>query len=184
MDLITEILRGMRDTTDACESNDDPDEALLRQTGWTSHVNCLYLNVTAIALPTSTMKDTKIHLRCMNGSTNTLPYDQLKFTDVYRDEYTGQPMNHQLTKDAIVNEIVYVSDKVWRLTSKEHAEQLPDSKIIGGRWVMTNKGDEESPKFRRRYVATEVGMQDDVRFYAATPPLEAKTCCSHSLFAG
>ncbi len=38
---------------------------------------------------------------------------------------------------------------------------------------MTNKGDAARPKIRCRYVATEVNHQDDVAFYASTPPLEA-----------
>ena len=174
MDLITEILRGMRDTADARDYQYDADEILLKQTNWASTVNCLYLTLNSIAVPSTNFQDTKIRLRYLDGSTKNMTFDQLKFKDVYNDDYTGQPMHHRLTQEAIVNEIVYFADKVWRLTTRDHAETLPDAKVIGGMWVMTNKGDEEAPKIRCRYVATEVNLQGDVSFYAATPPLEAK----------
>ena len=135
----------MRDTTDANENKYDPDGVLLRQTTWTSQINAVYLTLNSIATPTGTMKDINVKLRYLDGTTKDLSYADLKFRDVYKDDYTGQPMNHQLTKEAIVNEIAYFADKVWRLTTKEHAMSLPNSKLIGGMWVMTNKGDEESP---------------------------------------
>ena len=40
--------------------------------------------------------------------------------------------------------------------------------------MLCNKGDVEHPKIRARWVATEVNTGNDVTFYAATPPLEAK----------
>ena len=45
--------------------------------------------------------------------------------------------------------------------------------IVGGRWVLCNKGDVQKPKVRGRWVATEVNYEHDMALYAATPPLEA-----------
>ena len=50
-----------------------------------------------------------------------------------------------------------------------------DGKIVGCRWVNSDKGDSDNPDVRCRLVAQEVnngGANED--FYAATPPLEAK----------
>ena len=72
--------------------------------------------------------------------------------------------------------ISYFCDKVSRGVTYDEAVKDPNGKIIGSRWVNSNKGDAENPDVRCRLVAQEVnkgtGGCDD--FYAATPPLEAK----------
>lgn len=52
--------------------------------------------------------------------------------------------------------------------------------MTGGRWINCNKGDNESPNIRSRYVAKEVNREGapNADFYAATPPLEAKKLLS------
>ena len=51
---------------------------------------------------------------------------------------------------------------------------MQGAKVIGGRWVVCSKGDLDHPKIRCRWVATEINTGDDLSYYAATPPLEAK----------
>ena len=46
--------------------------------------------------------------------------------------------------------------------------------MLNGRWVLCNKGDLLAPDCRARFVACEVNVGDDLSFFAATPPLEAK----------
>ena len=62
---------------------------------------------------------------------------------------------------------------VWEVTTASAVRNRPDSKLIGGRWVLCKKGDVENPRIRARWVATEVNTGNDVTFYAATPPLDA-----------
>ena len=63
---------------------------------------------------------------------------------------------------------------VWEIATTDVIKDRPQSKLIGGRWVLCNKGDIEKQKIKARWVATEVNTGNDVTFYAATPPLEAK----------
>ena len=45
---------------------------------------------------------------------------------------------------------------------------------IGVKWVDINKGDEQNPEYRSRFVATEVKKKDKREdLFASTPPLEA-----------
>lgn len=47
------------------------------------------------------------------------------------------------------------------------------SKIIGPRWIDTNKGDSINPRIRSRLVGKEFRTGPDDALYASTPPLEA-----------
>ena len=55
----------------------------------------------------------------------------------------------------------------------EEANADKSCKILNGRWVLSNKGDNASPDCRARYVACEIHTYEDSFFFAATPPLEA-----------
>ena len=82
-----------------------------------------------------------------------------------------------LVRAAIIDELKYFNDRVWKFLSAAEARKLyPHGTFVGGRWVTHNKGDADQPKCRGRYVAQEVnkGGEADAAFYAATPPLEAK----------
>ena len=62
------------------------------------------------------------------------------------------------------------------LTIVPTAEALsdPEGKVVGGRWITSNKQDMNQPECRGRYVAQEVSHGADDAFYAATQPLDAK----------
>ena len=62
---------------------------------------------------------------------------------------------------------------VWDIASPDEAANDDERTVVGGRWVLCNKGDVANPKVRARYVATEVNHQYDPNLFAATPPLEA-----------
>ena len=80
------------------------------------------------------------------------------------------PHNHE----AIVDELTYFNDVVWEGVSVAEARADPNGKLLAGRWVTSNKGDLQAPDCRARYVACELNLADDISFFAATPPLEAK----------
>ena len=47
-------------------------------------------------------------------------------------------------------------------------------KIIGTRFINSNKHDAANPDVRARLVAQELSWQGEESYYAATPPLQAK----------
>ena len=51
--------------------------------------------------------------------------------------------------------------------------QKTGGKLIGVKWVIVNKGDQENPDIRARLVGKEFRTHNDDSLYAATPPLEA-----------
>ena len=59
--------------------------------------------------------------------------------------------------------------KVYKYATKAEAKRL-GHKIIGVKWVDTNKGDEESENYRSRLVAQEFRNKGGTGFFAATPP--------------
>ena len=77
------------------------------------------------------------------------------------------------TQEAIINELTDWNDRVCFVQADEAQKPYPEAKHVGGRWVMTNKGDAANPKIRCRYVATETNQYNDLSFFASTPPLEA-----------
>ncbi len=74
----------------------------------------------------------------------------------------------------MADEMKFLADTVFLAVPPQEALDDPRSKVLGGRWVICNKHDWESPECRGRFVAQEISDQPDAAFYAATPPLEAK----------
>ena len=72
------------------------------------------------------------------------------------------------------DELNFLNEKVWLGVPLHEAQRDPESKIIGTRWVVSNKGDANEPDVRARLVAQEVAQHGDASFFAATPPLESK----------
>ena len=177
--LISNILRGMRDTADA-EEVDEVEDVVMRAA--MNSAGCLH-DVPACSIKAAYQsadlnhKNTqrKVKFIFLNGYTKIVDLDP-NFRDVYKDEYTTEQLPREQTKAAMYDELAYFCDHVFRGVSYEEAVNDPDGKIIGSRWVNCNKGDLEDPDVRCRLVAQEVntgsGGCDD--FYAATPPLEAK----------
>lgn len=166
IELITEILRGMRDTADAEEKWGDENEvdvevamksaALFHGSDFINSVNA-YKDQDLI-------KETEklsVKFKHENGRVETTP---LAFKDSYQDEYTLEdlPMGH--VRMAIQEELAYFCDNI--------SEAMADAegKIIGSRWVNCNKNDVNDPDVRCRLVAQEVNVHADVSFFAATPP--------------
>ena len=109
--------------------------------------------------------------RMANGSSKTVP---LIFRDVYKDEYTSEPLPSAWVESAIQDEIEYFNAKVWVGVPIQEALSDPAAKIIGTRWVVCNKNDTDDPDIRARLVAQEVNVHGDPSLFAATPPLDSK----------
>ncbi len=117
----------------------------------------------------------KVVFNYIDGREISLSLDS-NFKPQYKDEYTSEWLPHEATKDAMLDELSYFCQVVFKGVSSEEAMADPEGKIIGCRWVNCNKGDLENPDVRCRLVGQEVNHGDGPTdaFYAATPPLEAK----------
>ena len=168
--LITEILKGIKDTADA-------EQDLLDAKRTTSEA----LMAAVIAHPpgtdasqpppaTSSKRTTKF--RYADGTSVNIDLSG-HFRDAYRDEYTNEPLSATHIADAIYDELDYFNDNVWVGVSLDEAMADKEGKIIGTRLVNSNKNDILNPDVRARLVAQDVSQYVDESFYAATPPLEA-----------
>ena len=89
--------------------------------------------------------------------------------DTY-DEYTGLLLDPVLVQRGKDEELKYFKTKnVWNVVARASAG---DRRIIGTRWICSNKGDEVNPEIRCRLVCQEVKTYQTEEFFAATPPLE------------
>ena len=172
-ELTLEILRGMRDTADALEVQEEErvchmDMAPMYAFTETRSLKECLTNDDLVA------QIGKVHdvFKMQDGSTIPIKWDQFK--PAYKDEYTSEELPTAGTHSAIMEELNYFNDKVWVGVDIKQAQSDPVGKVISSRWVNCNKGDAANPDIRCRLVACEVNHQDDVSFYAATPPLEAK----------
>jgi hypothetical protein len=70
---------------------------------------------------------------------------------------------------------------VYARVLKSEAKKSGVGKLIQGRWLDINKGDESRPDYRSRFVGKELDTSVDPELFAATPPLEAlKTILGHA----
>ena len=176
MELIKEILRGIRATEDHEEQWDPiepaPVTTAMACAGLLQDVpQYLYAVYQDEAMESQTC-DNVVTFRFADGTTEKIP---LVFANAYRDECTGVVLPQGHVKTAVTDEIKYLCDTVWIGVplAKAHAET--EGKIIASRWIDSNKHDAENPNIRCRRVAQEVGHgKAEPGFYAATPPLEAK----------
>ena len=111
-------------------------------------------------------------LKFVNGHTCVQPLGNFK--EHCSDECTGERLPDDLFRAATANELQYFGDTVLELATPEEVKQDVCAVVVGGRWVLCNKGDTTAPKICAQFVATEANHAHDVAFYAATPPLEAK----------
>ena len=177
MPLITEILRGIRHTDDAAAGPDDPVDSDLARSmmpGALFHDApksvVAYVNEENLA---SDHKHRSTKLRMGDGSTQRIPLHR-HVREQYRDEYTNESLPRPWVESAIHEELNYFNERVWHAVPLQQALDDPDGKIIGSRWIISNKNDMNDPDIRARLVAQEVGTHADSSFYAATPPLESK----------
>ena len=112
-------------------------------------------------------------VRMPYGTTRAVPLHRF-FRDHYRDEYTDEKLPKGWVEEAIQDELDYFNQKVWIAVPIADALNDKDAKLVGTRWVISNKQDRSNPDVRARLVAQEVAHHSDASFYSATPPLESK----------
>jgi hypothetical protein len=178
--LISQILRGMRDTADAenVEPQWTPDMATAMVAAAMFHDQPATSLVAAYRESDLAHANAqrKVVFKYADGKEVSLSLDA-NFKPQYKDEYTCEILPYESTKDAMLDELTYFCKVVFEGVTTEEAMQDSDGKIVGCRWVNCNKGDAENPDVRCRLVAQEVNHGDaspNDSFYAATPPLEAK----------
>ena len=172
LELITEILRGMRDTADAEEKwGDEVNEDVASAMASAGMFHDVKTVGVAAALKSEdkvmATENLTVKIKYANGESGTTT---LVFKESYKDEYTREelPLGH--VRAAMHDELLYFCDKVWELVPIDEVT----GKVIGSRWVNSNKNDIADPDVRCRLVGQEVNLHADESFYAATPPLEAK----------
>ena len=176
LELITQILRGIRDTADFEDEWGDAMEVDVDNAVMTAGLlhdvkfSSLVAAYRAEDLKTDTEK-LQVKFKHKKGRVESLP---LTFKDFYKDEYTQEELPMGDVRLAMQEELAYFCDKVWVGVPLSEALADKDGKIIGSRWVNCNKNDIDDPDVRCRLVAQEVNLHADDSFYAATPPLEAK----------
>ena len=177
--LISQILRGMRDTADAEHAGSD----------WTPEMGIAMVHAAmhhdqpATSLVAAYRESDlahanaqrKVTFKYMDGREVSLSLDS-NFKPQYKDEYTNKMLPYEAAKDAMLDELSYFCSVVFQGVTTDEALKDSDGKIVGCRWVNCNKGDLENPDVRCRLVAQEVNHGDGPTdaFYAATPPLESK----------
>ena len=176
LELVTEILRGIRDTADHEEEWGDEIEPELNRKMIASSLmhDVKFSSLAAAYRAEDVKKETEnLSVKCKYKSGHVESV-KLMFKDSYRDEYTNEELPIGDVRHAMLDELEYFCDKVWTLVPLEEAQSDEEGKIIGSRWVNCNKNDINDPDVRCRLVAQEVNLHHDESFYAATPPLEAK----------
>ena len=83
------------------------------------------------------------------------PMDQDCYLDVFLDDLSGRQLDPAKVRDAREEEIAYINKmQVWDVVPRP----APTSgiKVLKGRWIDINKGTEERPNYRSRYVVKEI----------------------------
>ena len=177
--LISQILRGMRDTADAehAESDWTPEMGIAMVHAAMHHDQPATSLVAAYRESDLAHANAqrKVTFKYMDGREVSLSLDS-NFKPQYKDEYTNEMLPYEAAKDAMLDELSYFCSVVFQGVTTDEALKDSDGKIVGCRWVNCNKGDLDNPDVRCRLVAQEVNHGDGPTdaFYAATPPLESK----------
>ena len=90
-----------------------------------------------------------------------------------KDDISGCSLPPELVRAARGEEMDFFKRlSVYEIVHRSH-QKATGGKVIGTRWVDTNKGDTDSPDLRSRLVGREFNVGKDDTLYAAAPPLEA-----------
>ena len=177
-ELITEILRGIRDTADASHKDPEHSSAMMLALARAGALHDQPAKSIVAAFREADLGHSNakrsVLFKFLDGRTVSLDLEK-NFRESYKDEYTNEVLPSEGTKDAMYDELEYFCDKVFRGVTLDEARRDHEGKIVGCRWVNSNKGDSENPDVRCRLVAQEVNNgAESPDFYAATPKLEAK----------
>jgi hypothetical protein len=89
------------------------------------------------------------------------------------DDVKDVPLDVKKVRKARATEMTFVKQrKVYKYASVAYANSR-GQKVIGTKWIDTNKGDDEIENYRSRLVAQEFKSKAISALFAATPPLES-----------
>ena len=101
--------------------------------------------------------------------------DQMMLNEVFWDDISGKQLREDLVRKARIEEMGEVmKHKVYVKVPIKECWEVTGRDPIGTRWVDVNKGDDQEPDYRSRWVAQEIKHDKRDDLFAATPPLEAK----------
>ena len=90
------------------------------------------------------------------------------------DDAKGGELQVPLVREARQEEMRFVRDRnIYSYSTVKECLAETGRAPVGTKWVDTNKGDDQNPKYRSRLVATEVRKPWSEKWFAATPPIEA-----------
>ena len=90
------------------------------------------------------------------------------------DDISGKSLPPGLVQSARKEEIDFMQSwNVWREVPVAESWSATGKGPLGGRWVDVNKGDDQNPDVRCRWVAKDIAFTKTDEFFAAMPPIEA-----------
>jgi len=93
---------------------------------------------------------------------------------VFWDEISGKPLPPNKVRSARREEIDFMESwKVWNEVPTSKCWESTQKPPLDGRWVDVNKGDDQNPDVRCRWVAKDFAVTKTDEFFAAMPPIEA-----------
>ena len=111
----------------------------------------------------------------VNSSLLAMHHEEEHRWDEFSDDISGKPLRSDLVHEARKEEIdIFHQFPVYEKVPIEDAYYFTGKGPIGTKWVDVNKGDDEKPEYRCRFVAKEIRRKNDESIFAATPPLEGK----------
>ena len=104
-------------------------------------------------------------------------FQELSKSETFYDDISKKPLSPQKVRAARADEVkgVYQHKLFDKVPLKECWDET-SADPVSTRWVDINKGDDDDPDYRSRWVGREFKGKDNDRddLFAATPPLEAK----------
>ena len=89
------------------------------------------------------------------------------------EDVKGGPLDPREVKAARQKEIQYLWDmEVYGYSTEAEARAQTGRNPVGLKWVDTNKGSAEAPRYRSRLVCTDVRHKGVEPIFSVTPPLE------------
>ena len=101
------------------------------------------------------------------------PDEELQEEWEAEDDVKGGPLDPREAKNACEKEVKYLWDmEVHEYSTEAEARARTGRKPVGLKWIDTNRGRAEAPRYRSRLVCTEERHKGVEPIFSATPPLE------------
>ena len=123
--LVTEILRGMRDTADAEENPDDHEDLVTKEMSLAmSRAGNFSDLVPCVASVASSEKQYLTEMKMHDGTSHKINMSE-HFREAYKDVYTNELLPSSWVRDAIYAEPHYFNQRVWTAVPESVAKSDP-----------------------------------------------------------